>query len=172
MSSTEDNNDKHGGSSNRPGEMTSSKKECTSCEQNNVDAMTEGIESLAILDDKSKCASCGKEGNSDEMNTCNKCKSVKYCNATCKKKHRKKHKKACERLVAELHDEALFKEVEPEECPICFLPLECKNETELFKSCCGKLICKGCIHAMQMSERKDLCAFCRTPDAASGAKKK
>ena len=40
------------------------------------------------------CASCGKESNIDDMNTCNKCKSVKYCNAACKKKHRKKHKKA------------------------------------------------------------------------------
>ena len=37
---------------------------------------------------------------------------VKYCNAACKKKHRKKHKKACERRVAEMHDEKLFKEVE------------------------------------------------------------
>ena len=45
------------------------------------------------------CANCGKEG-SDVTNTCNKCKSVKYCNAACKKKHRSKHKKACERYVA------------------------------------------------------------------------
>ena len=44
-------------------------------------------------------------------------KSVKYCNAACKKKHRHKHKKDCEehlRLAAEhaakLHDEVLFKQ--------------------------------------------------------------
>ena len=55
-----------------------------------------------------KCAACGKEGNSNDMNICNKCKSVKYCNAACKKKHRKKHKKACERRVAELYEEKLF----------------------------------------------------------------
>jgi len=36
------------------------------------------------------CANCGKEGKNDDMNICNKCKKVKYCNATCKKKHRKK----------------------------------------------------------------------------------
>ena len=42
------------------------------------------------------------------MNTCNKCKMVKYCNAACKKKHRTKHKKKCERRVAELHDEQLY----------------------------------------------------------------
>ena len=49
------------------------------------------------------CANCGKEGG-DVTNTCNKCKMVKYCNAACKKKHRSKHKKACDRRIAELHD--------------------------------------------------------------------
>ena len=44
------------------------------------------------------CAYCGKESNSSDMNTCNKCKSVKYCNAACKKMHRQKHKKQCERV--------------------------------------------------------------------------
>ena len=63
------------------------------------------IMSSAAID---KCAACGKEGNSNDMNICNKCKSVKYCNAACKKKHRKKHKKACERRVAELYEEKLF----------------------------------------------------------------
>ena len=56
----------------------------------------------------SVCANCGKEG-SDVTNTCNKCKSVMYCNAACKKRHRHKHKNDCERRVAELHDEKLFK---------------------------------------------------------------
>ena len=76
-----------------------------------------------------KCANCGKEG-STVTNTCNKCKMVMYCNASCKKKHRHKHKKDCEdhqRLVAEhaakLHDEKLFKQPPTleEDCPICFL---------------------------------------------------
>jgi len=130
MSYIEDNNDQQyvGGS----GEITSSKEECTSCEQNNVDSITEGINSVAVRDDASKCASCGKEGKNGDMNNCNKCKSVKYCNAACKKKHRKKHKKACERRVAELHDEQLFKEVEPEECPICFLTLPHTRLTHQF----------------------------------------
>jgi len=109
------------------------------------------------------CAACGKEGNSSDMNTCNKCKEVKYCNATCKKKHRSKHKKACERRVAELHEEALFKEVESEECPICLLPMPIESKNTLFEACCGKRICNGCSYAMEMSEGKDLCAFCRTP---------
>ena len=143
--------------------MVSSIKERTSCEQNNVDSITEGIDSVAILDSTtlSICAACGKEGNSDEMNTCNKCKMVKYCNAACKEKHRSKHKKACERRVAELHEEALFKEVEPEECPICLLTLPLDNKSQ-FQTCCGKIICHGCIYAMLMSDGKDLlCAFCR-----------
>jgi len=46
------------------------------------------------------CAYCGKEG-SDVNNECNKCHTVKYCNAACKKKHRKKHKKQCERIVSD-----------------------------------------------------------------------
>jgi len=104
MSTTDDNSDQqHVGIEDK----TSSKKECTSCEQNNVNTITNGIDSVVIQDDTSTttCANCGKEGNSADMNICNKCKEVKYCNAACKKKHRKKHKKACERRVAELHEE-------------------------------------------------------------------
>ena len=72
------------------------------------------------------------------MNTCNKCKQVRYCNAVCKKVHKKKHKKECEehvrlaaqkhneelRIAAELHDIELFKQPPPaEDCPICFIRL-------------------------------------------------
>ena len=109
-----------------------------------VDAVTVGIDSVTLLENsndisadevpRETCASCGKEGNSNssDMNTCNKCKSVKYCNAACKKKHRSKHKKACERRVAELHDEALFKDPPPpEECPICELPLRTAMQVTL-----------------------------------------
>jgi len=116
------------------------------------------------------CAACGKE---DPTNTCNKCKMVKYCNATCKKKHRSKHKKQCEKRVSELHDEELFKEHPPcDDCPICFLPLPLDTRQSTFKSCCGKLICSGCIYAMLEEARgrgqvDDLCAFCRTPRGTS-----
>ena len=147
-------------------EIKSNKEEFTSCELNNVDNITEGIDSVAILDNMSACANCGKEEISDDMNICNKCKMVKYCNAACKKKHRKKHKKVCERRVAELHEERLFKEVEPEECPLCFLPLPPADQTTV-ESCCGKRICNGCIFAIGMSDEKDLCAFCRTPPPSS-----
>jgi len=163
MGTTPDNNDQQ---CNGGGEETLSTKECTSSEQNNIDDITKGIDSVAVLD-MSTCANCGKEGNSDDMNTCNKCKEMKYCNAACKKKHRSKHKKKCDRRVAELHDEALLKEPPlPEECPICMLPLPSAEYTTV-GSCCGKRICNGCVYAMHMSEGKDLCAFCRLPPPSS-----
>ena len=118
------------------------------------------------------CAACGKEGGN--LNTCNRCHMVKYCNAACKKKHRSKHKKACERRVAELHDEELFKEPPPnEDCPICFLPLPLDASQTIFKSCCGKIICNGCIHAMREEARQSggevgLCAFCRKSSPIAG----
>jgi len=126
------------------------------------------------------CANCGKEGS--DMNKCNKCKEVMYCNAACKKKHRTKHKKKCERRVAELHDEALFKQPPPlEDCPICFLRMPYFAMGRRYMGCCGKVICVGCIHADQSTAEKTcdkqcacflcgrknavvvLCAFCRTP---------
>ena len=61
------------------------------------------IDDLSNENDVSVCANCGKEGSN--LNICNKCKEATYCNAACKKKHRSKHKKQCERRVAELHDE-------------------------------------------------------------------
>jgi len=70
--------------------------------------------------------------------------------------------------VAELYDEQLFKEPPPpEECPICMLPLPMDTNESTFKSCCGKLICNGCIYAIEMSEGKNLCAFCRTTPPTS-----
>jgi len=127
----------------------------------------------------STCANCGKEGAS---NVCNKCKMVKYCNAVCKKVHKKKHKKDCgeylKRAVklykeelkraAELHDIELFKQPPPEEdCPICFQRLPFLNTGKRYKSCCGKVICNGCIHAPVYDDQgkamKKSCPFCRAP---------
>ena len=121
-----------------------------------------------IINTAAVCANCGKEGGGDNMNTCNKCDLVKYCNAACKKKHRHKHKKKCEKRAAELYDEKLFQEHPPrEDCPICFLPLPFVGGQITFHSCCGKDICSGCIYAMAESEVAKLCAFCRTPGANS-----
>ena len=145
-----------------------------------IDTVTKGIDKVDISSHNDNnntseviqetCANCGKEGNSEDMNMCNKCKSGKYCNAACKKKHRKKHKKECERRVAELHDKKLFKEPPPpDECSICMLSMPIKANQTTFKTCCGKRICNGCIYAMDMSmsEGENICAFCRTPTPSS-----
>jgi len=94
-----------------------------------------------------------------------------YCNAACKKKHRKKHKKQCERRVAELHDEKLFKQPPPmDDCPICMIRLPSLESGRAYMACCGKEICRGCTHAFQSraakagrSKEDDICPFCRTP---------
>ena len=49
------------------------------------------VNNLSLSDDVSTCDNCGKLVVSNP-NECNKCKSAKYCNAACKKKHRSKHK--------------------------------------------------------------------------------
>ena len=128
------------------------------------------------------CANCGKEG-SDVNNTCNKCKMVMYCNASCKKKHRHKHKKQCEehqRLAAvraaKLHDDALFRkpQLENEDCPICFIRLPVLKSGCRYQACCGKLICNGCFFANAIrdeNKHKQLCAFCRTPAPKSDEEK-
>jgi TPR repeat protein len=137
------------------GELSSLNIDNDSNESNNEETVT-------IL-----CAACGKEGDENSMNACNKCDLVVYCNAVCKKKHRSRHKKMCERRVAELHDEALFKHPPPpEDCPICFLPLPLLGKK--YKVCCGKKICSGCIHAVRLRNNGvGLCPFCRTPTPCS-----
>jgi len=114
------------------------------------------------------CANCGKgEEESDNLKKCSACLSVKYCSRECQAAHRPQHKRECKKRAVELHEEALFKEVELEDCPICMLPLSFDTGTATFESCCGKRICSGCIYAMYESDGTDLCAFCRTPGATS-----
>ena len=130
---------------------------------------TDGMKNLTITctEEVDKCANCGKEGS--DLNICNKCKAVKYCNAACKKKHRTKHKKKCEKRIAELHDIELFKKPPPrEDCPICMLPLPYLDTGSKYNACCGKEICSGCTHAMEMRDKGvGLCPFCRTPATKS-----
>ena len=137
------------------------------CEVNNM---------LQNMNTVSVCANCGKENSTDNMNMCNKCKQVRYCNAACKKKHRHKHKKDCEEHIrlateneAKLHDEKLFKPPLPaEDCPICFLRLPTLDKGRRYYACCGKVICSGCIHAPLYDNQgnevvEKTCPFCRTP---------
>ena len=137
------------------------------------------------------CAECGEEG-SVSLKTCKSCLQAKYCNAICQKNHWPKHKTACKLRAAELRDEALFKDPPAkEDCSICFLPMpqqliccvslppatitsvpiydfvkaneELAGEVmELYYPCCGKSICKGCIHSFGTSGNIWTCPFCNT----------
>ena len=171
--------------------MSTSDKICTdSCkDSDDVCDVNDMLQNMSTVDnevnDTSVCANCGKEGANNE---CNKCNMVKYCNAVCKKVHKKKHKKQCKeyiklatekhneelRLAAELHDEKLFKEPPSQhgDCPICFLLIPNLNNGWRYQSCCGKMICIGCIHAPLYDNQgnkvdNDKCPYCRTPDPIS-----
>jgi len=142
--------------------------------------------STADNGDVSVCANCGKEGE-EINNICNKCSQVRYCNAVCKKKHKKKHKKHCEeyqrlaaekhneelRLAAELHDIELFEQPPlKEDCPICFLRIPTLDSGWKYNTCCGKVICSGCIHAPVYDNQgnkvdEKTCPFCRIPQPKS-----
>ena len=72
--------------------------------------------------------------------------------------------------MAEMHDEALFKEPPPQygDCPICFLRLPTMGSGRSYMSCCGKMICSGCCHADVYDNQGNIivdkkCPFCRTP---------
>ena len=134
---------------------------------------------MSSTDDIIVCANCGKgegEESAGDLKSCTACKLVKYCNRDCQIAHRPQHKKACKKRAAELYEEALFNEPPPnEECPICMLLLPIAAEEHSFESCCGKIICMGCIHAMAMEEvrkgkKKEemgMCPYCRTPETSS-----
>ena len=117
----------------------------------------------------SLCANCGKgEEAGIKLKTCTACKLVKYCSRDCQIAHRPQHKKACKKKVKELHEEKLFKQPPPDEdCPICMIRLPLLIAARTYMSCCGKVICSGCIHVVHSTHRsKDLplCPFCRVPN--------
>jgi len=166
--------------------MSTSDEICTdSCkDSDDVCDMNDMLHMTTIDDNEvnsvSVCANCGKE---DAKNICNKCKQVKYCNAVCKKVHKKKHKKDCEefirlatekhneelRIAAELHDKELFKQPPAaEDCPICFQRLPTLDSGWRYQTCCGKVICSGCVYAPVYDNQgnkvdNQKCPFCRIP---------
>jgi len=67
-----------------------------------------------------------------------------------------------------ISDEDLFKLPPLEDCPICFLRMPSLYSGQKYKTCCGKMICSGCIIAnAKMDLDKQLCPFCRTPNSIS-----
>jgi hypothetical protein len=107
------------------------------------------------------CANCGKE---ESKMICSACRLVKYCGKDCQIEHRRRHKQACKKRAAELHEEALFR-VPPKakDCPICFITLpESMICAKRYRSCCGKTFCSGCLFAdMKQNNGRRICPFCR-----------
>ena len=115
----------------------------------------------------SLCANCGKgEEASINLKSCAACMLVKYCSRDCQAAHRPQHKKECKRRAAELHDEKLFEQPPPEDdCPICMIRLPMLETGRTYMACCGKIICNGCMYAVQSritKEEHDVCPFCRS----------
>ena len=66
----------------------------------------------------------------------------------------------------EVADIDLYAPIPPkEDCPICLLPLPIEPNESCYMTCCGTVLCFGCIHSSKMNGLKDLCAFCRQPFA-------
>ena len=119
------------------------------------------------------CANCGTgEEDENKLKACTACKLVRYCSRDCQKAHWPRHKKACKKRAAELRDQELLKDhPESEECPICMIALPVDPDQVMFKACCGKTICCGCIHAQTKEDINNgkefkylaVCPFCRAP---------
>jgi TPR repeat protein len=124
-------------------------------------------------DSKHHCAACGdSDVGGGSLKACSACNLVKYCNRTCQAAHRPAHKKACKERVAQLFDEKLFKLPPPhhEDCPICYLRLPIDLDQIMYQSCCGKMLCRGCVHEHSVAAsdtEKEKCVFCRTEAPSS-----
>ena len=112
------------------------------------------------------CGSCRRVGA--DLKTCTACRTVHYCDVSCQKAHRKAHKKRCKEIA---HTKEVMEEFKAnpmtEECPICMMRLPLLASEYVYQSCCGMVICDGCIVASQKAQGLDLtdgdvpCAFCR-----------
>jgi hypothetical protein len=123
-------------------------------------------------DSNHHCAACGDSDDGDGiLKACAACNLVKYCNRTCQIAHRPAHKKACKKRLAELFDVKLFKQPPPnEDCPICYLRLPIEGSQNTYQSCCGKMLCGGCVYANTVAAadtEKHKCVFCRTEGSSS-----
>jgi hypothetical protein len=118
---------------------------------------------------KNQCgAACGDsdDGVGSSLKACTGCNLVKYCNRSCHVAPRTAHEQAFKKCLAELFDKKLFKQPPPnEECHICYLRLPIEVGQSMYQSCCGKVLCGGCIYANTVAAadtEKYKCVFCRT----------
>src|SRR5210317_1144643 len=120
------------------------------------------------------CASCGTAAVDDVTLKKCACNLVKYCSVDCQKNDRSRHKRACRKRLAEMHDDDLFTQPDSShkgECPLCCLPLSIDARKSSMMSCCCKVICNGCNYANKKREieagMEHRCAFCRETAAES-----
>eukprot|EP00956_Cyclotella_meneghiniana_P024510 scaffold49309_cov48-Cyclotella_meneghiniana.AAC.4 len=115
------------------------------------------------------CAACGKADVS--LKSCKACKLVKYCGVDCQVAHRRVHKKACRIKAAELSDAQLYTEPPArEDCPICMRMLPVDNNGCGYHTCCGKIICNGCVYSLTRTQ--DRCPFCNVANATTDDERK
>ena len=108
-------------------------------------------------------AACGIAEEVDEI----KLKECDDCGDACHGDHKSQYEEECEKRVAELRDELLFRQPESShwgDCPICCLPVPLDVEIRVM-SCCSKVICDGCFCANLGREIEgrctQTCPFCR-----------
>ena len=79
---------------------------------------------------------------------------------------RRQSSRRCEECVAAGNQLVLMRKgrtrSEEDDCPICQLPLPLDGGQMMFKPCCMKLVCNGCILAAEKRGMID-CPFCRAP---------
>lgn len=98
---------------------------------------------------------------------------VKYCSFKCQMANQSEHKKACNKHRAQVkRDEALF-EQPPQNapCPICklILPKTHSGTGTQYMTCCGEIICSGCLFAATKMRKKGSCPcpVCKSPAVTS-----
>ena len=78
----------------------------------------------------------------------------------------------CEECIAAGNELVLMKKgrkrSEEDDCPICQLPLPLDFDESMFKVCCVKEVCNGCVLAARKRGMWD-CPFCRTPRPTEGS---
>ena len=72
-----------------------------------------------------------------------------------------------DRCKEQMNDVTLFRlPPRPVDCPICHIQLPYLSSGKVYMTCCGRVICRGCIHTFQTeSDDRDgsLCVFCKVP---------
>ena len=128
---------------------------------------------MASAGDNTSCAGCGNCGDGG-LKACTSCRLVKYCDRDCQRRHWPTHKSDCKRAVEQFQEELFSESSRNEDCPVCFLPLPLSQDflggpRSQYQACCGKILCVGCMFAINGIDNLLHCPFCRAICKVSGA---